>query len=650
MKKKSNFLLYVVVIILIIILAIVFLFRKTSVESINFDFDSVTIYTGQAVNLPMTISPSNADNRNIIWESSNERIATVNNGLIVGIDEGETIITASTIDRSVSSSCHIIVKVVEVERIDLSVTNVSLKVGEISQVIGAVDPVNAKYQALTYQSNDPSIATVDDNGIITGIGPGTTQIVVTDERNKAEAICNVTVNKKIEKIELERIVLDKTEIELNVGKDETIKATLIPADAEDVFISWTSSNPGVATVKDGIVHGLSQGEATITVKSNGQEMASCKVVVVRKVSLVTLNKKSMSISVGNTEQLKATVLPSGAQNKKVTWTSSNPKVATVDSTGKVKGVKEGITVIIVKTDDGGKRATCVVTVKRAAYKPIVPSNPFVKYESATLRYYIQNNDTFYLTYIWMEDPANQIRKLDPNTAGYGKVMTDAEMDSQGLARGRMNVGEMMNAFVSRGLIPANKGAVAFNGGGFFVSGIWDPDTPYYDRRSSSWIVVNNGVLTRRRIAEDDAPIDTIIGITGNGTLKYYGSGSAGPARRQEIYNQIMKDKVTNTWAFNPLLVENGQDVSGGGIEKAQRNAICQVNTNNYIMYSSANGSATFGQVASVFKNLGCRIGYNLDGGGSTSLFYKVNSPTVHQVKCGANPCRGVIEGIYFTEK
>ena len=654
MENKIKIIIFSILAIVVgIIVLIVVSNKSVPVTEITLEPKNITIYVGDKTEINTTIFPKNATDKTIIWESSNKNVAVVDDtGTVIGLRKGKASIIVSTIDNSVKESCHVTVKDIEVKEISLSDSSVTLKKGESKQIIATVYPQNAVYDYLLYQSMDKNIVSVSDNGIITANNPGETEIIVSEQISGVEARCKVLVEPE----ELNKIELDKKTINMNVGEEEMLRTILTPSDVTDVTISWKSSDSNVVAVDmNGKIQAVSKGEAVITATSNNGKKATCVIKKKKKivsVTSLTLNKKNLTLTVGKSEKLVAVIKPSNATNKKITWSSGNAKVATVDSNGNVKAKSVGTAVILAKTNDGSKGVTCTVKVKKAALPAIVPQSPFVQYESATLRYYIQgyNKNDYYLTYIWMEDPYNQIKKMDPTIATYGKVYTDAEVDSQGLVKTKMNIGDQMAGLVANGFIPASKGAIGYNGGGFFDNSLWPPDDPYYDKRSSSWIVMNNGVLTRNRIAEDSAPIDTIIGITSGGNLKIYGSGARSAAQRQNIANAIKNDKVKNTWAFNPVLV-GPEESLWYDTTRAQRNGICQINSNNYVMYTSGNNTTNYIEMSNIFKSIGCKVAFNLDGGGSTSLFYKVgNSTAINKVKCGANPCRPVIEGIYFTEQ
>lgn len=166
--------------------------------------------------------------------------------------------------------------------------------------------------------------------------------------------------------------LNKKSITLNVKKKYTLKAS-----GTSGKIVWTSSNKKVATVSSkGVVKALKKGKTVITAKY-GKKKLTCKVTVKQPVTSIKLNKTSAMLNKGKSLTLKATVLPGNANNKSVTWSSSNEKVATVSSKGVVKAVGNGKAVIVVKVKDGsGKKASCKITVSTssAPSKPNLPEN------------------------------------------------------------------------------------------------------------------------------------------------------------------------------------------------------------------------------------------------------------------------------------
>ena len=167
------------------------------------------------------------------------------------------------------------------------------------------------------------------------------------------------------------VTLDQKELKLVKGETKTLKATVAPADAADTTVTWSTSDSKVATVSAGKVMAVAKGTCTVTATTkDGGFKASCSVTVSDStvaVTGVTLDQKEMSIAIGGTKTLTATVAPAGASDKTVTWSTSNAKIATV-SAGKVTAVAEGQAVITATTKDGGFKASCTVTVTKASVK------------------------------------------------------------------------------------------------------------------------------------------------------------------------------------------------------------------------------------------------------------------------------------------
>lgn len=148
------------------------------------------------------------------------------------------------------------------------------------------------------------------------------------------------------------------------GETANFSATVLPAEAVYSGITWKSSDVSVASVTNGVVTGVKAGSATITASADGVSGSATVTVTAKMVTVtgVTLDKATLTLTEGDNAQLKATVAPDNAINKSVSWKSSDDMVATVSSDGEVTAVKAGTATITVTTEDGGKTATCVVTV------------------------------------------------------------------------------------------------------------------------------------------------------------------------------------------------------------------------------------------------------------------------------------------------
>ena len=305
------------------------------------------------------------------WASSDAAVATVDaNGKVTGVKAGEATITVTTEDGGKTATCQVTVKAntVVVTGVTLNKSTLTLKVGASETLTATIAPADATNKNVTWASSDAAVATVDASGKVTGVAAGTATITVTTEDGGKTATCQVTV--KANTVPVTGVTLNKIVLKLYTGGSETLKATVAPANATNKYVTWKSSNPAVATVDaNGKVTAKSIGMADITVTTkDGGYTATCRVGVVRRpggdvsVTGVTLNKTTLKLGKGASETLTATVAPTNATNKNVTWTSSDPAVATVDASGKVTGVANGTATITVTTEDGGYTATCAVEV------------------------------------------------------------------------------------------------------------------------------------------------------------------------------------------------------------------------------------------------------------------------------------------------
>ena len=255
------------------------------------------------------------------------------------------------------------VELVDVSGIELDQTKLTLGVGKKAKLIVTIKPENARDKSVIWSSSNTDVVSVDKDGNVTAIKAGTATITVTTKDGKYKAEAEVTVSADV--VNVKSVSLDKTSLDLKVNETGTLKATVKPSDATNKGVTWSSSNSNVASVdNNGKVTAKAAGTATITVTTkDGNYKATCKVTVTSiKVTGVALNKTSLELNVGSGETLTATVKPSDATNKGVTWSSSDSDVVSVDNNGKVTAKKAGTATITVTTKDGNYKAECTVTV------------------------------------------------------------------------------------------------------------------------------------------------------------------------------------------------------------------------------------------------------------------------------------------------
>ena len=233
-------------------------------------------------------------------------------------------------------------------------------VGDSFELDVSVVPEYADKTAISWNSSNPNVASVDQNGKVTAkaIGIATITATATDGSGKS-------ASREVSVTGISKITLNKTKTSVYVGGTEQLQASLTPSDVIIKTLSWKSSNTSVATVdQNGKVTAKAIGTATITATATdgSGKSASCEVSVMG-ISQITLNKTKTSVYIGGTEQLYASLTPSDVIIKTLSWESSNTSVATVDQTGKVTAKAIGTATITATASDGsGKTASCEVSV------------------------------------------------------------------------------------------------------------------------------------------------------------------------------------------------------------------------------------------------------------------------------------------------
>ena len=335
------------------------------VTGVTLNRNATTLTVGGTETLTANVAPATATNRNVTWASNNTAVATVNaSGLVTAVSQGTATITATTQEGAHTATATVTVnaQVFPVTGVTLNRTTTTLQVGSTETLIVTVAPANATNRNVTWASNNTAVATVNNNGLVTALSAGTAIITVTTQDGNRTATCTVTVT--ADPIAVTGVILNRSATTIPIGGNETLIATISPANATNRNVTWSSSDTSIATVDaNGRVTGVSMGTAVIMVTTaDGGRVATCAVAVVIPVTGVTLNRTATSLVVGYTEMLTATVAPANATNQNITWRSSNTSIATVSANGLVTAVSPGTATITVTTQDGSRTATCEVAV------------------------------------------------------------------------------------------------------------------------------------------------------------------------------------------------------------------------------------------------------------------------------------------------
>ncbi|MBO4245750.1 MAG: Ig-like domain-containing protein [Bacilli bacterium] len=406
-------------------------FKKSKL--INLNSDRILLYVGDSYPLEGEYTKEDGTKAKIIYSINNEKVATIDreSGVVIAKKRGKATLLASVDgDNSIYGECSIEVKPSSNKAVISNSKNIVMKSNDKQRMYistGNVDP-----SRITYKSSDNSVATVDQNGVITGVSNGKTKVTVSvDGVDQATSDVNVdntntktitntnktstgntdnttkttktnTDNKKTENnkpktIKVTSVTTNVAVKKMIVGDSFKLEAYVNPSNATNKTVTWSSSNTKVATVdQKGNVKAIKAGSAVISVVSkDGNKSATCKIDVASKtvdVESVGIVNKQVTLQVGAEATIDVSVLPSNATNKTITWSSSNTNVATVDKNGKVKAIAIGSADIVAKSNNG-KTAMSKVTVTEPP-KSHVNKIHFLDTQSQTNPYY--HNDAILL--------------------------------------------------------------------------------------------------------------------------------------------------------------------------------------------------------------------------------------------------------------
>ncbi|WP_058306261.1 glycosyl hydrolase 53 family protein [Gracilibacillus massiliensis] len=341
----------------------------------------ITATVGEHINIDAEIGNDASDNR-LIFTSSDPEVASflgeaveaVTSGhliqqplvtddvTLIANREGSTEITISSADGNVQESFMLEITKIAVDNVEIQSSITTIGINRTAQLEATVFPEDASYPDLEWTINDESIATVNNNGQITGVTEGEATITATSVEN-SEASDSVTIS--VVPIKAETIEIDQEMIGLRKGDTQTINATVFPEDTTNKALEWSSSDTNVFTVNEGEVLAVGNGEAELTITSeDGGVTTIVNVLVADDLSVtgVEIDLTELELIAGQYQQLQASVIPSVADNTNVEWSSSDETIAKVTNDGFVIAENAGEATITVETVDGGYKAETTVLV------------------------------------------------------------------------------------------------------------------------------------------------------------------------------------------------------------------------------------------------------------------------------------------------
>ena len=245
------------------------------VTSVKLSEESLDLGIGEMHELTAEVLPANAENKEVSWSSSDKTVASVENGKVYALNAGTAVITVTTADGNKTAQCTVTVSKIDAESVSFTAPE-SIKVGELTDLDPVFVPANTTNRNVVWSTSDSSIAVVDEDGVVKGIKAGTVTITMTAEESGLSYAKEITVIQPVKKI-----VLSSSEEILLVDDSMQLEAEVLPEDASNKNIVWSSDHEEIASVdEDGVVYALQEGKAVITAASeDGNAKASCIITV-----------------------------------------------------------------------------------------------------------------------------------------------------------------------------------------------------------------------------------------------------------------------------------------------------------------------------------------------------------------------------------
>ena len=323
----------------------------------------LVIPAGISVNLSATCTPEDASSRQVSFSTTDAGVAKVTGTSMRAVQRGECDLTVKSVQNPEVTETYRVLVIQPVKKIQIDAGNKKVAAGSTLQLTAVCSPNNASITEVTWSSKNPSVAAVDQDGIVTGLKKGTANIVATAaDGSKVTATVFLTVTQSVTSI-----VFTQDSIAVVTGRTAQAKVKVLPAEANDKTVPWSSSDETVATVRNGQVTGKKAGVCTITCTSNSnpEVSASAEVTVSQLVTKIECQnpKEELSLRTGETLQLRWSVLPADATNKGLSFKSLHPKIATVNENGVVTALSRGTASIVATAQDSSKKQASVkVTV------------------------------------------------------------------------------------------------------------------------------------------------------------------------------------------------------------------------------------------------------------------------------------------------
>lgn len=327
--------------------------------------ESKSLYVGETLPMSVAFTPEDASIQAVTWSSGNDKIATVDEtGLVTAHGKGQVYIRATAADGSKRYGTYQITVKQQPESITLKETAAVINVGRYKTLQATVQPGSTNDKSVVWSSSDETVATVNKQGRVTGVAPGSCVITcASKDFSQVYATATVEIRQPVTKI-----TFADSKISFNVNDTCQLFWQTSPSNATNTAVTFKSSNTKVLTVdENGLMTGLSRGSSTVTVTAvdGSNKKATVKVSVLQPVLGVHMSNDTIRVGVDESYTAKAVLEPSDASNTRMSWTSADTSVATVrgnKTKPTITGQKWGTTTITGVTEDGGYSTTATVNV------------------------------------------------------------------------------------------------------------------------------------------------------------------------------------------------------------------------------------------------------------------------------------------------
>ncbi len=345
----------------------------TGIEKTNLDALNTVIEKGNTLNISsyFNVLPSNSTNQNVTYSVSDETISSVTEaGVITGLNKGTFTLTVTTVDGDFKTSFDLEVYVTVTDVYVEVPENTTFKVNDTYQIKAHVLPEDANVQTLSYYIPTTK-ASVNQSGLVTfkqtGSDNGEVKITIRSRESNVEKTLILYVVEPVTSI---NITGEESKV-LPIGETYKITYEILPSNASNKNVKFTSSNSSIASVsEDGTVTSKSTGTATITVTTvDGSKTASITIYAGPHVESISINNTDSDLHIGDKVQIKVTISPGDASLQTFTYSTSNSEIASITQDGVVTALKTGQVRITVTTLDEGKSASVTFNIKNVQDKP-----------------------------------------------------------------------------------------------------------------------------------------------------------------------------------------------------------------------------------------------------------------------------------------